>query len=464
VTSHPILTAEEMVAAEDAAMKGGVSVGELMDRAGKAVADIAWRMTGKSETLILCGPGNNGGDGYVVARLLAERGCDVRVAALADPGTEVAKAARERWKGPVEPIAGAKSAPLVVDALFGTGLVRPLSQPLSKALADHVGRARYSIAVDLPSGIATDSGALLSPVPAFDVTVALGALKPAHLLQPAARFMGRIMPGDIGIAVTSSLHALGRPTLATPTPDDYKYSRGYVLVAAGEMAGAAALTAMAAMRAGAGYVALAGEAVTVPHALVHKPTEDAGALAHHLDDPRISVVVIGPGLGVQEEGRRRFERALMAGHRLVIDADALNLLADSGLGAVRDQEASPILTPHAGEFVRLFGEGEGSKVDRTRDAAVRSDSVVIYKGGDTVIAAPDGRAAIAQPAPSWLASAGTGDVLTGIVAARYAATGDAFTAACEAVWLHGEAARRAGPFLIADDLVDAMPGALAACL
>lgn len=461
---RPILTAEEMVAAEDAAMAGGVSVGELMERAGRAVADIAWRMAGKSEALILCGPGNNGGDGYVVARLLAERGCDVRVAALADPATEVAKAARARWEGPVEPIAGAKSAPLIIDALFGTGLVRPLNQALAKALADHVSRARYSIAVDLPSGIATDSGALLSPVPVFDATVALGALKPAHLLQPAARYMGRIMPGDIGISATSDLQALGRPALTAPSADDHKYSRGYVLVAAGEMAGAAMLTAAAAMRAGAGYVALAGETAAGPHALVHKPTEDAGVLAHHLDDPRISVVAIGPGLGIQEDGRHRFERALMAGHRLVIDADALNLLADSGLGAVRDQEALPILTPHHGEFVRLFGEGEGSKVDRTRDAAARSDSVVIYKGNDTVIAAPDGRAAIAPPSPSWLASAGTGDVLTGITAARYAANGDAFTAACEAVWLHGEAARRAGSFLIADDLVGELPGALAACL
>lgn len=460
----PILTAEEMVAAEHAAMAGGVSVGELMERAGRAVADIAWRMVGKSEVLILCGPGNNGGDGYVVARLLAERGCDVRVAALADPQTDVAKTARMRWEGSVEPIAGAKSAPLLIDAVFGTGLARPLNQALARALADHVKKARHSIAVDLPSGIETDSGALLSPVPSCDVTVALGARKPAHLLQPAAGYMGRVMLGDIGIAASSHLHVLGRPKLTAPSADDHKYSRGYVLVAAGEMPGAAALTAMAAMRAGAGYVALAGETAAVPHALVHKPTEDAGALAHHLDDSRISVVAIGPGLGNQEDGRHRFERALMAGHRLVIDADALNLLADSGLGAVRDQKALPILTPHAGEFVRLFGEGKGSKVDRARDAAERSESVVIFKGNDTVIAAPDGRAVIAQPAPSWLASAGTGDVLTGITAARYAVTGDAFTAACEAVWLHGEAARRAGPFLIADDLVDALPGALAACL
>ncbi|RED15428.1 NAD(P)H-hydrate dehydratase [Parasphingopyxis lamellibrachiae] len=465
MTFRPILTAEEMVAAEGAAMADGVSVEELMERAGRAVADIAWRIAGKSEALILCGPGNNGGDGYVVARLLADRGCKVRVAALAEPRTDVAKAACERWGGPVEPVADAKSAPLLIDALFGTGLMRPLGDTLAKTLAEHVGKARYSIAVDLPSGIETDSGALLSAVPHFDVTVGLGALKPAHLLQPSARYLGRVILGEIGVEASSSLVELGRPGITAPTPGDHKYSRGFVLVAKGAMAGAACLCAGAAMRAGAGYVMLAGpDHGAGPLALVHRPASDPRALADLLADERVNVAAIGPGLGLNEEADARLDEILTSGRRLVLDADALTLMVRRGAECLNALETPPILTPHHGEFVRLFGGGAGNKVERARDAASRSGSVVVYKGSDTVIAAPDGRAAIAPPAPTWLASAGTGDVLTGIVAARYATSGDAFTAACEAVWLHGEAARRAGPFLIADDLVGALPGTLAACL
>jgi hydroxyethylthiazole kinase-like uncharacterized protein yjeF len=465
VITGPILTAKEMVTAEEAAMAGGVSIGELMERAGQAVADVAWRMAGETSVLILCGPGNNGGDGYVIARLLSERGCKVRVAALADPKTDAAKAARARWTGPVEPIAGAKSARFVIDALFGTGLVRPLSGALAKALTDHVRKAHHSIAVDLPSGIETDTGALLSPVPEFDATVALGALKPAHLLQPSARYLGRVMLGEIGVEANSKLRALGRPKLAAPGPDDHKYSRGYVLVAGGAMPGAVSLTADAAIRSGAGYVALAGpDHPEGPLALVYRLAADPRTLGELLQDNRVDVAAIGPGLGLNDKAEARLDQALGSGRRLVLDADALTLIAKRGLDSLAALGTPPILTPHHGEFVRLFGEGEGSKVARTREAAVKANAVIVYKGNDTVIAAPDGRAAIASPAPAWLASAGTGDVLTGIVAARYAQGGDAFEAACEAVWLHGEAARCAGPFLIADDLLDALPGVLAGCL
>lgn len=460
-----ILTAAEMVAAEEAAMADGVSVGELMERAGRAVADIAWRMAGVSDTLILCGPGNNGGDGYVVARLLAERGCNVRVAALADPKTDVAKAARAKWNGSVEPIAGAKGAPLVVDAMFGTGLVRPLSGTLAKTLADHVAGATHSVAVDLPSGIETDSGALLSPVPKFDATVALGALKPAHLLQPAARYLGRVVLGEIGVPSKSDLRALGRPKLDAPAPDDHKYSRGYVLVSGGAMAGAASLTADAAIRGGAGYVALAGpDHPEGPLALVYRLAADPRTLGDLLDDERVDVAAIGPGLGLNGKAEARLDQVLDCGRRLVLDADALTLIAGRGADTLADLAHVPILTPHHGEFVRLFGEGGGSKIDRARQAAKEANAVIVYKGNDTVIAAPDGRAAVAPPAPAWLATAGTGDVLTGITAARYAQNSDPFEAACEAVWLHGEAGRRAGEFLIADDLLDALPGALTGCL
>ncbi|MFN2259611.1 MAG: NAD(P)H-hydrate dehydratase, partial [Parasphingopyxis sp.] len=436
-----ILTAREMAQAEQAAIDSGTPVEELMERAGRAIADIAWRIAGPVRTLILCGPGNNGGDGYVVARLLAERGCAVTVAAMSEPGSDAARRARDRFDGRIVPIDEAERAPLVVDALFGTGLTRPLDEDLADRLARLVDDARHGIAVDLPSGIETDSGALLSPVPHFDATVALGSLKPAHLLQPAAHYMGEMLLGAIGIVADSDLRELAKPRLAPPRPDDHKYSRGYVLVAVGEMAGAAGLTAAAAMRAGAGYVALAGDEPSgLPLALVHRQAAGGEALARLLEDDRIDVAAIGPGLGTSERAQGLLEAALESGRRLVLDADALNILADRGIAALSGREEPPILTPHAGEFARLFGDIEGSKVERARIAAKSADSVVVLKGNDTIIAAPDGRAAISAGAPSWLASAGTGDVLTGIVAARYARTGNAFEAACEAVWLHADAA------------------------
>lgn len=446
-------------------MADGVSIDDLMERAGRAVADMAWRLAGETRVQILCGPGNNGGDGYVVARLLAERGCDVRVAALADPATDVARAARARWNGAVEPIADAKNAPLAIDALFGIGLARPLSDALATILSDVVGAARHSIAVDLPSGVETDSGALLSPVPQFDVTVALGALKSAHLLQPAAHYMGQVTLGNIGVSAQSNFHQLARPRLTTPGPGDHKYSRGYVMVAGGAMPGAASLTADAAIRGGAGYVALAGpDHPDGPLALVYRLAADPQTLGELLGDNRVGVAVIGPGLGLDSKAEARLDQILASNRRLVLDADALTLIAQAGVERIATLQTPPILTPHHGEFVCLFGEDEGSKVDRARAAARTANAVIVYKGSDTVIAGPDGRAAIAANSPPWLATAGTGDVLAGIIAARFAQGSDGFEAACDGVWLHGKAARRAGPLLIADELLQALPGTLAHCL
>ncbi|NNC72157.1 MAG: NAD(P)H-hydrate dehydratase [Sphingomonadaceae bacterium] len=466
MTGRSILTAAETLAAEETAMAQGVGVDELMERAGRAVADAAWRLAGKTPTLILCGPGNNGGDGYVAARLLAERGCEVRIASLGDPKTDAAIAMRQRWEGTVEPIAGAKGAPLVIDALFGTGLKRALSIPLAQMLGDHVRAAKFSVAVDLPSGVETDSGALLSSVPDFNTTVALGALKPANRLQPAARHCGHVLVGDIGLGGTSDLAEISPPSIAAPGPDDHKYTRGYVFVAEGAMAGAASLCAHAAMRSGAGYVVMAGpERGEGPQALIMRQAADPKTLGKLLTDERIDVAVAGPGLGRERKARARLDAVLGSGKKLVLDADALMVLAErEGPARLKELEQTAIVTPHEGEFARFFGDLEGSKVDRARAAAAASGSVVIYKGADTVVAAPDGRAAIAPPSPPWLASAGTGDVLAGVAAARYAQLDDAFEAACEAVWLHGEAAHRTGPFLIADDLIAALPATLASCL
>jgi hydroxyethylthiazole kinase-like uncharacterized protein yjeF len=455
MTARPILSAAEMRAAEEELIAAGTPVETLMERAGEAVAEAAWRYAGVPPTLIVCGPGNNGGDGYVAARVLQERGVPVRVAATGEPRTDAARAARAGWTGPVEDFATARPGALLIDALFGTGLARPLDPAMADKLGSLAGAARLRIAVDLPSGVSTDDGALLSPVPDFELTVALGSLKPAHRLQPSARHCGLVAIADIGIDVPDPrMWEIGRPVLAPPGAADNKYSRGMVAVAAGEMPGAALLAAAAAQRSGAGYVLLAGDAAGGAASLVKRPAADARAFARLLDDERIGALVIGPGLGRDRLARDRLDAALASGRPLILDADALVLLADGGLGRLKRLAEPAVLTPHEGEFVRLFGALPGSKLDRVRAAAARSRAIVLLKGADSVVAHPDGRAAIAPPAPAWLASAGTGDVLAGLIGAIRARGLDAFAAAQAALWIHGEAARAAGPGLIADDLVE----------
>lgn len=440
MTGRVVLTAAEMRTAEEAAIAAGTPVEELMERAGRSAGEAIWRYAGPLPALVLCGPGNNGGDGYVIARAFRARGMMVRVAALAEPKSEAARKARAAWDGPVEALAGAKPAPLLIDALFGTGLARPLDDAVSRRLCDLPAEVR--VAVDLPSGVATDDGRVLSPVPDYDLTVTFQTLKPSHLLQPAARHMGRLVVADIGIEAAGGLHEIGAPELPPPGPDDHKFSRGLVTIVAGDLAGAAALAAAAAVRAGAGVVRLQARGFVpgLPAAVVQRP----GDPLDRLDDPRIGALLIGPGL--IDGGEALLEAALASGHPLVLDAGALRLL-----GARRAEGA--ILTPHDGEFRALFGALAGSKVERARAASARSGAVVVYKGPDTVVAAPDGRAAI-HASSSRLATAGTGDVLAGVVAAMRARGLEPFEAACAGVWLHGRAAERAGPGLIADDLVE----------
>lgn len=454
--SRFILTAAEMRAAEAAAIAAGTSAALLMERAGTAAAEAIWRFAGPVPALVLCGPGNNGGDGYVIAGRLAERGAKVRVAALAEPNTPDAQAARAAWRGPVGTLADAAPAPLLVDALFGTGLARPLEEALSRHLAGLAAEARVKVAVDLPSGVATDSGAILSPVPDFDLTVTFGTLKPSHLLQPAARHMGRLAVADIGIEAESLLHEIGPPALRAPGPDDHKYSRGHVAVVSGRMGGASALAAEAALRSGAGYVRLNADNLLGRTARAVVQSGDLDALL----DRRTGAVVAGPGLGLGDLEAGILNHVITTAIPAVLDADALTLIADTGLGWLHRAPRTPILTPHAGEFSRLFPDLAGSKVEQARAAASAARSVVVYKGSDTVVAAPDGRAAIARPAPAWLASAGTGDVLAGVIAGARSSGLGAFEAACAGVWLHGRAAELAGPGLIADDLLDHLASAL----
>lgn len=459
MSGRAILTAAETRAAEAALFARGITVSALMARAGGAVADIAWDRFGPLDTLVACGPGNNGGDGYVIARRLADRGVAVRVAASGDPKTEAAKAARAAWGGPVQLLAEAAPAPLFIDALFGTGLSRPLDEAIAGPAKRLAEAARHRVAVDLPSGLATDDGAVLSALPA-DLTVALGVLKRAHRLMPGMALCGTVVVADIGLdpVLTDDMpREIARPRLAAPDFESNKYSRGKVLVAAGAMPGAAMLAALSAMRSGAGYVELLGAGGEgVPHALVRRAWDDAA-----LDDDRIGAIVIGPGLGSDEEARHRLGLALATGKPLVLDADALSLIARHGPARI---ESPAVMTPHMGEYARLFGDVPGTALDRAREGARRTGAVLLLKGAATVVAHPDGRAAINPPAPSWLASAGTGDVLAGLLGTLLAQTGDPFAAAQAAAWLHADAARRAGPLLIADDLIDHLPAAVGACL
>ncbi|MGN6271423.1 MAG: NAD(P)H-hydrate dehydratase [Sphingomonas sp.] len=456
IAGKPVVTAAQMRAAEERAIAAGTSVDTLMDRAGKGVAAAVHRLAASAPVLVLCGPGNNGGDGYVAATALAAAGHSVRVATTGEPKSEAAAKARALWTGPIEVIADAQPAPIVVDALFGTGLSRGLDAALSSRLCELAAAARLSIAVDLPSGVATDDGEVLSPVPDFDVTLALGAAKPAHLLQPAARHCGAVRLIDIGIDVSSDAHVIAKPKLPDPGPDSHKYNRGMVVVVGGAMAGAALLASTAAMRAGAGYVALLDGGSGGPHALVHRAFAD-----QPLDDERIGALLVGPGLGRDADAARKLDAALASDRPLIVDGDALHLLKDRR-DMLRDRKPPTILTPHQGEFVALFGKGGGSKLDRARAAAVEADAVIVFKGPDTVIAAPNGSAQLAGDANDWLSTAGTGDVLAGTIAATLAAGLDPLDAAAAGVWLHGQAARRLGASFIADDLANALTAVRAA--
>jgi hydroxyethylthiazole kinase-like uncharacterized protein yjeF len=449
MNERSILTAEAMRAAEEAAIHGGNSVETLMQRAGAALAEAAYRFAGPMPTLILCGPGNNGGDGYVAARHLAARGIEVRIAALAEPGSDASKWARSEWKGVVEPLSGSTAAaPLLIDCLFGTGLKRGLETSVSEQLSRLCRESVAVIACDLPSGVATDSGEELSPAPKFDVTVTFGALKPAHLLHPAMHRCGRLVLADIGVEAPGDWHEICLPSLPPLDPDGHKYDRGLVHALAGAMPGAIALSARAAARAGAGYVRLSTSRPIegLPDAIVQLDTAP-------VNDERIGCLLVGPGLG---DVPQVLTLALTSKAPKVIDADGITHLGEPE--RLKGQDA--IITPHEGEFRKLFGDIEGSKPERALEAARRSGAVVVYKGPDTLVAAPDGRLGFSPPAPAWLASAGTGDVLAGLIAAMRARGLPAFEAASAGVWLHGRAAEIVGPQLIADDLAEAIPQAL----
>ncbi|PKP98947.1 MAG: bifunctional ADP-dependent NAD(P)H-hydrate dehydratase/NAD(P)H-hydrate epimerase [Alphaproteobacteria bacterium HGW-Alphaproteobacteria-15] len=451
-----IVTAAQMREAEAAVFASGVSQTELMERAGLAVAREVRRFAGGAPVLVLAGPGNNGGDAYVVARHVAAWGGDVVVAALGVPKAGAAAEMAARWKGGVTSLEDARARPVLVDGLFGTGITRPLDPEVTGPLKRLCEGAGFRIAIDLPSGFDTDSGERLESPARADVTVALGALKSAHVLFPASGACGTVVLADIGVPVPDVVRSIARPILSAPGAEAHKYSRGMVVVVAGEMPGAARLAATAALHGGAGYVVLAGAQPDgqAPAAVVQRRVDRPEALAELLRDERIGSVLIGPGLGRGEAARAMLEVALACPHRLVLDGDALTLLGTRAEGLAR--RAETVLTPHGGEFARMFGADGGSKIDRTRIAARASGAIVVHKGADTVAATPSGDVRVLSWGSPWLATAGTGDVLAGLTAA--AAPG--LDGASAAIWLHARAATHAGPGFAADDLARAVPMAM----
>jgi len=455
-----ILTVAQMRAAEDALIAAGSSVEQLMQLAGRGAADWIYRLACPRPVTVLCGPGNNGGDGYVIAESLRARGLPVAVVAPLEPVTEAAKSARAAYGGQIFSQGEISHGAVLVDCLFGSGLKRPLSEELLGLLLALCHSHSRRVAVDLPSGVDSDSGEPLNAgLPPYDLTIALGAWKYAHWTMPASALMGERRLVSIGVQpVSGAARLLETPALVPPAPDAHKYRRGLLTVISGAMPGASLLACRAAMHGGAGYVKLASKAqlAAAPADLV----VDADAL----DDARNSALLVGPGLGRNGRAQAILAETLARNLPTVLDADALVLLEPELLGA---RSAPVIATPHEGELTALarrFGiDGEGKRALASQ-LAERTGMVVIAKGPDTMIAGPGGELTIAAPASSWLSTAGTGDVLAGLVASRLTAGAAPFAAACEAVWLHGEAARMSGAAFSAVGLIGHIPQAYSSCL
>ena len=491
--SLELLTVAEMGRADALAIERGTPGITLMENAGRAVAEAIVARFPQGPVSVLCGPGNNGGDGFVVARLLTEQGWPVTLFLLGsrDALKGDAALAAARWTGAVHPLtAGAgQGASLVVDAIFGAGLARDVEGVAAEAIWHINESSTPVVAIDVPSGLDGDTGRVRGIAFGAGLTVTFFRAKPGHLLLPGRLFCGELQVADIGIpaGVLSNMAPqtfLNTPPLwasAFPRPrlDSHKYTRGHAVVVSGgaSQTGAARLAARGALRAGAGLVTIASPPsamlVNAAHltSIMLQPFDGADALTQILEDKRKNALLIGPGAGIGWETRDNVLAALLSGAAMVLDADALTSFAEIPRDlfvAIKGYFAGPVvMTPHEGEFARLFpkivpkeGESGGSKLDRARKAAAEAAAIIVLKGADTVVAAPDGRAAIANNAGPELATAGSGDVLAGIVLALLAQGMPPFEAACAAVWLHGEAGDCFGPGLISEDLPEMLPAVL----
>jgi NAD(P)H-hydrate epimerase len=463
-------------------MAQGIAGLTLMENAGRAVAAVVRARHRPMPTLVACGPGNNGGDGFVVARLLAEAGWPARLALLGErarlAGDAAAMAAR--WTGPIEPLdeGALQGANLVIDGLFGAGLSRPLDGVAARFVAAANASGRPIVAIDVPSGLEGDTGAHRGPVIRAATTVTFFRPKPGHLLFPGRGLCGELIVAPIGIPA-SVLEGVGPRAwrngpdvwelgLRPAGADDHKYTRGHALIVGGgeTSSGAARLAARAALRVGAGLATTVVAAAAAPVHAAHQTSvmidvaDDDAGFGRALADARRNALLIGPGAGRDERTRRRVAAVLATGRAAVFDADALTAFADDPPALFRDLGPHVLLTPHDGEYARLF-TAEGDRLSRARAAAAASGAVVLLKGADTVVAAPDGRAVINTNAPAWLATAGSGDVLAGMAVGLMAQGLGAFAAGATAAWLHGAAAAALAPGLISEDLVEAIPAALA---
>jgi len=474
-----ILRVSQMAEADRLTVAARIPGTQLMHNAGSAVVREILRRWPVCRVSILCGPGNNGGDGFVVASGLAAAGWPARVALLGSPQglRGDAKYHFARWNGPVEALApqSVEDAQLVVDALFGSGLSRALDQNARRTLAAGAERGVPLIAVDVPSGIVGDTGESLGAL-AAECTVTFARKKPAHVLLPGRALCGDIVVADIGTpsAVLEAIAAdiwendpgLWLQHLPRLQTSDNKYSRGHALVSGGyPMTGAARMAARAAARTGAGLTSIAVPEIALPiyaaaltSIMVH-PISRPEDFAQLLGDTRYTALLIGPGAGVNQATRERVLAMLATRRPVLLDADAISVFADRPAQLMGAIQGECVLTPHEGEFARVFSTS-GDKLTRARDAARASGAIVVLKGADTVIAAPDGRAIVNTNAPASLATAGSGDVLGGMILGLLAQGMDAFLAAAAAVWLHGAAAADFGPGLLAEDLPDLIPGAL----
>ncbi len=481
-----LLTTREMGEADRLAIEGGVPGLTLMENAGAAVAaEVARRFPDARRVAVLCGPGNNGGDGFVAARLLQDRGYTVRLGFAGDAGRlppDAATMARS-WTGGVEPLSPKlfETADVVVDALFGAGLARPIEGTMAALIVAVNASGLPVIAVDVPSGIDGTSGEVRGLAIRALATVTFFRLKRGHLLLPGREHCGELVLADIGIpaSVLSTIRPqafaneppLWLPDFPWPKADAHKYARGHAVVVSGPAysTGAARLGALGALRAGAGLVTVASpkEALTVNAArltaVMVREADNPEALAAMLKDERKNAVLIGPGAGIGEHTKAMVLAALASPASLVVDADAItSFAADRAalFAAIKARKAPVVFTPHEGEFARLFEVAKGSKLDRAREAASLSGATILLKGPDTVVAAPDGRASINATSSPFLATAGTGDVLAGMVTGFLAQHMEPFAATSAAVWMHGRAAQLFGPALISEDLPGLLPKVL----
>jgi len=475
-----LLTPHEADEADKLAMGEGALGIDLMEAAGNAVGKAVQTRWSRRRVVVLCGPGNNGGDGFVAARRLEAAGWPVRVGLLSSPRGLPKDAAYHAglWRLGIEPFSAAilDDAELVIDAVFGSGLSRPIEGVARRVLEDLQRRGLPICAVDIPSGVDGATGAVLGTAAGAEVTVTFFRKKPGHLLFPGRGLCGEVVVADIGISANvlekiapstfENDPALWLSRYPWPQASGHKYGRGHALILGGSaMTGASRLTATAALRVGAGLATLAAPAsvwsvyATALTSVMVSPIEDASAFAALLGDKRKNAVAIGPGAGVGPATRQSVLAALATGRAVVLDADAITSFSEGPEELFAAIDGPCVLTPHEGEFARLF-DVAGDKLFRARSAAAKSGAVILLKGADTVVAAPDGRAVINSNAPPDLATAGSGDVLTGLVAGLLAQGLGPFDAASAAAWMHGAAAALVGPGLISQDLPEAIPAVL----